>query len=127
MVNAAYMLLKEHGTAQYYKDLTTEALQRGLISTQGLTPEASLLSAINRENARRSQQGEIPRFEQMDDGVYGLVEWRPTGIEQKIEEINQLTRQKLHNYLMAMPPKLFEQLIGMLLNDLGFETVDVVG
>lgn len=129
MVEAAYILLKELGTPQHYKDLTAEALQRGLISTQGLTPEASLLSAINRENLRRSQRGEIPRFEQMDDGTYGLVEWRPTGIEQKIKEINQLTRQKLREFLATMPPKAFEQLIGKLLISLGFDedTVEVIG
>jgi hypothetical protein len=129
MVDAAYALLQEKRTPQHYKDLTNEAIQRGLISTQGLTPEASLLSAISRENSRRIQHGEIPRFEQVDDGVYGLVEWRPTGIEQKIQEINQSTRQELRSYLVTMPPKAFEELIGKLLISLGFDedTVEVTG
>ncbi len=129
MVDAAYSLLKSSGTPQHYKELTNQAIQQGLINTQGLTPEASLLSAINRENARRIQRGEIPRFELIDDGIYGLVEWRPTGIEQKIQEINQLTRQELRRILSTMPPKAFEELIGKLLISLGFDedTVEVVG
>lgn len=129
MVNAAFEILRNAGVPLHYKEITRTAIEKGLINSSGLTPEASLLSALNRENSRRIQRNEIPRFESLDDGVYGLVEWRPTGIELQIQEINRKTREKLRQHLTRMPPKAFEELIGKLLISLGFDedTVEVTG
>ncbi len=96
MVDAAYWILQESGTPQHYTEILNTALQRGLINTSGLTPEASFRSAISRENSNRVNRGETPRFDVLGDGVIGLMEWRPVGIEYRILEINQATRAELY-------------------------------
>jgi restriction system protein len=127
MIDAAYALLRKVGTPQHYNDIINEAINRSLISTGGLTPGASLVSAISRENTSRVRRGELPRFDAMGNGMYGLVEWRPIGIERRIQEVNQATRRELSEKLGKMPPKAFEELIGELLTAIGFETVEVKG
>ncbi|MCC7451668.1 MAG: restriction endonuclease [Anaerolineae bacterium] len=129
MIDAAYTVLKELGTPAHYTEIIREAISQGLVSTTGLTPGASLVSAISRENATRTSRGELPRFEVLGSGNYGLVEWRPVGIEERIREINRATREALYERLVTMLPKAFEELIGELLIEIGFdeETVKVTG
>jgi restriction system protein len=129
MADAAYQLLKEHGKPKHYSQIISEALERRLISTDGLTPGASLISIISRENSRRLERGELPRFDVLGNGDYGLTEWRPIGIERRIQEINHITRGELKKLVSSMDPKAFEELIGQLLIAIGFdeETVEVKG
>ncbi len=129
MADAAYKVLRETGQPLHYAYIVNELITNGLISTRGLTPGASLLSIISRENAARLSRGELPRFDALGDGVYGLVEWRPVGIERQIQEINRTTREDLRERLTKILPKDFENLIGELLISLGFdeETVEVIG
>jgi len=129
MIEAAYQILKNGATPMHYREIIRQALEQQLISTQGLTPEASLVSAISRENSKHSNRGEIPRFELQGEGIYGLAEWKPVGIVRSINDIKRATRKALHERITSMPPELFEKLIGSLLEKLGFQegTVRVTG
>jgi restriction system protein len=129
MIEAAYQILQEAGEPLHYAYIVNQMIGRGMVSTRGLTPGATLLSIISRENAARTSRGELPRFDLLGDGVYGLTEWRPVGIERRIQEINQNTRDELRHRISTMPPKGFEVLISELLVAIGFdgETVEVVG
>jgi restriction system protein len=67
------------------------------------------------------------RFTRADKGAFGLVDWRPAGIEAQVQRINQAARDQLRANLHAMPPDRFEALIGELLIQMGFDerTVEV--
>jgi restriction system protein len=129
MADAAYTILKESNEPLHYAFIVNQMISRGLVSTKGLTPGASLLAIISRENSKRVQSGDLPRFEPLGDGVYGLTEWRPVEIERRIQEINHTAREELWDRISKMPPKAFEEMIGELLIAIGFdeETVEVTG
>lgn len=61
------------------------------------------------------------RFTRAGKGAFGLVDWRPAGIEAQVQKINQAARDQLRQNLHAMPPDRFEALIGELLIQMGFD------
>jgi hypothetical protein len=69
------------------------------------------------------------RFTRVDKGAFGLVDWRPAGIEAQVQRIrrSEATRDQLRDNQHAMPPDHFEALIGELLIQMGFDerTVEV--
>ncbi len=73
MVEAAYMILSEERSPLHYKEITRRALDRGLISSRGSTPEQTLRTAISREINKRGEQS---RFEKLEGGYYALTEWK---------------------------------------------------
>jgi restriction system protein len=121
-LDAAYHILHQAGQPLRYEDITERALAQQLISPQGLTPEATMASRLYIDTL---QEGS--RFTRAGKGAFGLVDWRPAGIEAQVQKINQATRDHLRDNLHAMPPDRFEALIGELLIQMGFDerTVEV--
>ena len=104
MTDAVYALLRETGKPLQLSLIVNQLLARGWISADSLTPGASISASVGRENVVRRDKGEIPEFD-VDDGVYGLIEWRPAGIEYQIQEINRKTRENFRQRIANMPPK----------------------
>ncbi len=125
--DAAEAVLKQFGHKQpmHYKAITDKALMLGLVSTKGLTPEATLYAQVLTETKRRAQRGEPPRFLMHGKGLIGLAEWAPGGLAFQIEQHNEEVRRKLHARLSVMPPSEFEALIVELLAALGFDDVSM--
>lgn len=125
--DAAARILRESGTREplHYTDLTRRALERGLIRTEGVTPEATMYSVILQEVRRREARGERQRFVQHGKGLVGLASWLPTGLVSEIEEHNRGVRTKLLQRLRTGSPGDFEELVAQLLVALGFEDVSV--
>jgi restriction system protein len=121
-LDAAYHILQQAGQPLRYEEITERALAQQLISPQGLTPEATMASRLYTDTL---QEGS--RFTRVDKGTFGLVDWRPAGIEAQVQRINQAARDQLRANLYAMPPDRFEALIGELLIQMGFDerTVEV--
>lgn len=121
-LDAAYRILQHAGRPLRYEDITERALAQQIISPQGLTPEATMASRLYTDTL---QEGS--RFTRADKGTFGLVDWRPAGIEAQVQRINQATRDQLRDNLHAMPSDRFEALIGELLIQMGFDerTVEV--
>lgn len=115
-LDAAYHILHQAGLPLRYEEITERALAQQLISPQGLTPEATMASRLYIETL---QEGS--RFTRAGKGAFGLVDWRPAGIEAQVQRINQATRDQLREHLHAMPPDRFEALIGELLIQMGFD------
>jgi len=111
----------------HYRDITARALEQHLLNTSGLTPDATMYAQIMQENQRRSRRGERPRFERYGKGMVGLSAWHGEGLAYQIEEHNREVRKKLHRQLQKMLPDAFEDLIGRLLAEIGFEKVQVTG
>ena len=125
--DAAEHVLRHFGNRQpmHYHEITANALEQGLLNTSGLTPDATMYAQIIQENQRRSRRGERPRFERYGKGMVGLSAWHGVGLAYQIEEHNRDIRRKLHKELQKMPPEAFEDLIGRLLAEIGFEEVEV--
>jgi restriction system protein len=121
-LDAAYRILHQAGQPLRYEEITERALAQELISPQGLTPEATMASRLYTDTV---QEGS--RFTRVDKGAFGLVDWRPAGIEAQVQRINHAARDQLRANLHAMPPDRFEALIGELLIQMGFDerTVEV--
>ncbi len=126
-LDAAEKVLKEDAgrMPMHYRDVTVRATSRGLIASQGQTPEATMYSQILTDMQRRARRGDPPRFIRHGPGLFGLQAWEHAGLTSQIEQHNGQVRQKLHAHIRAIPPAEFEQLVGRLLGALGFEAVQV--
>lgn len=123
--DAAEKVLDQFGNEKpmHYRDITKKALELGLISTEGKTPEATMCSQLNTEIKRKTQRGETPRFEKVGRATFGLTKWVGRGISREIEHHNRKVRKMLLERIQNMNPVDFEELIGELLTALGFESV----
>jgi len=81
--DAAYTLLKESGKPRHYRWLTEEGIQRGLISTEGKTPEATMYASIFSEINSEIPGKKITRFTKTGRGMFSLAEWQS---EQRAEQ-----------------------------------------
>ena len=124
---AGERVLSECGKGQpmHYRDITQKALAAGWLSTEGKTPEASMYAQILTENKRKRSRGEQPRFVKLGRGFIGLARWAARGLAFQIEQQNRKVRAELLKRLQAMPPADFEELVGRLLAEIGFEDIEV--
>lgn len=125
--DAAEQVLTRLGDGQpmHYREITTKALELGLIRTSGRTPEATMYASVLEEIQRYHKRGEKPRFHMAGKGMIGLAKWLPTGIPSQVEQHNRKVRTQLLARLMSMSFGEFEELVGVLLAELGFEEVAV--
>lgn len=125
--DAAERVLDRYGTKKpmHYRAITERALEVGLVSTAGKTPEASLYAQVLMEIRRRERQGVQPRFVKFGRGLIGLSKWLPVGLASQIAQNNEQVRKRLHQRLLKMPWGDFEALVGRFLIALGFEEVEV--
>lgn len=126
--DAAEEVLNRFGNRQtmHYRDITEKALSDGLISTSGLTPEATMYAQILTEIKRFERRGDEPRFKKHGKGIVGLVKWEPTGIPGKIRKANTEVRRKLKKRLLEeFDPEEFEALVRRVLAAIGFEDASV--
>ena len=125
--DAAERVLKESldRKPMHYAAITEQALERGLIHTQGRTPSATMYSQILTQIRRHETRGESPRFVQHGRGMVGLATWLPVEMAGLVENKNREVRQALLERAKSAPPAEFERLVGELLSAMGFEDVDV--
>ena len=109
----------------HYSEITKRARKRGLISTKGRTPAATMNSGIVTEIRRNKARGDSPRFVRHGPGLFGLAAWLPVGVAQLIEEKNREVRQSLLDRARTASPADFENLVGELLAAMGFAGVEV--
>lgn len=69
IVKAAAVVLKQTGKAMNAKDMVEAALGKGMWSTKGKTPAATLYAAILREIQKK---GSDARFKKVDRGMFAL-------------------------------------------------------
>lgn len=109
----------------HYKAITEKALALGWLKTEGKTPAATMYAQIITENKRQKQDGSQPLFTLHGRGYVGLSQWIKPGLALQIEQHNQKIRKALHEHLLSMQPDEFEELISLLLGEMGFEMVEV--
>lgn len=125
--DAAEKVLSEFGrkSPMHYRAITETAIKQRWLATAGKTPPASMYSQIITEIRRDKSHGRFPRFVQHGKGYFGLSKWMGRGLAFEIEQHNRRMRQKLHANLLKMSPGEFEDLVGRLLAELGFEGIEV--
>ncbi len=125
--DAAERVLKKYGDRQpmHYREITEKAQKLGLIATSGRTPAASMYSSLLQETQRKRNRGEKPRFHMHGRGMIGLTAWMSGGLAGEIETHNKKVRSALHKRLREMDPGDFEELVGQLLGEIGFEEIEV--
>lgn len=73
LADAAEQVLRERpGQALHSKEITEQALADGLIAPRSETPWVYVAAAIRKDNRRRQQRGETPRFTAAGEGRYIL-------------------------------------------------------
>lgn len=125
--NAAEKILAQYGDKKpmHYRMITEKALECNLLNTEGKTPEATMYAQILTEINRSKKRGKQPRFVQHGKGYASLSQWMGRGLAFEIEKHNQEICKKLHKKLFALKPVEFEELVGQLLAEMGFEEIEV--
>lgn len=73
LADAAEQVLRERpGQALHSKEIAERALAGGLIAPRSETPWVYVAAAIRKDNRRRREQGESPRFTAAGEGRYSL-------------------------------------------------------
>lgn len=125
--DAAEQVLTRLGRGQpmHYREITGKALELGLIRTSGRTPEATMYASVLEEIKRYQKRGEQPRFHMPGKGMIGLAKSLLAGIPAQVDEHNRKVRGQLHARLLSMNFDQFEDLVGVLLAEMGFAEVAV--
>lgn len=119
----AVLILREQANRKpmHYREITKEAMKKGILHTNGLTPEATLYAQVLMENRRRESRAEQPRFICLGKGMIGLTEWKNDGdISALIERANQQVKKHMLGILRTMEPRKFEELVTCVFAALGF-------
>ncbi len=124
-----YKILSEEPKLRqiHFRDLAKKAFDLELIESDDIIIAGNLASAINGDIRKAKSQGTEPKFISYGKGFYGLTEHEPKGIFADIRNKNQDVKKQLLEALHAMHPNKFEELIGEVLINLGFESVQITG
>lgn len=126
-LDAAEKVLDQFGNrnSMHYRDITDKAMDQGWLNTSGKTPEATMNAQLVTELKRAKANGEPGRFVRTSPGHYSLVKWMGAGLPYQISRHNKEIRKKLLSQLMDLSPAGFEELVGQLLAEMGFESIEV--
>jgi len=124
---SAIKVLEECGDRRpmHYRVITEKAIEMGWLVTEGRTPEMTMYSQITAEIKRYRARGEQPRFVKHGRGMFGLSKWMGEGLAYQIEQHNRQVQRDLRKRLHQMAPTEFEELVGRLLAEVGFEDIEV--
>lgn len=124
---AAEKILTTHGKKEpmHYRVITQNALEFGLLNTEGQTPEATMYAQILTEIRRQKARGEQPRFLQHKGGFVSLSTWMGTGLAFDIEQHNRRVRTEILKRLISMDAIEFEHFVSELLAKVGFAELKV--
>lgn len=126
-LDIAYKILKEEEKVRslHYKVIAKRAFKLGLIESDDLIVAGNISSAINSDIRKSKIEGEESKFISYGKGQYGLTENEPKGIFAEIRDKNNQVKRQLLEALLSMPPYGFEELVGEVLRNLGFENIAV--
>jgi restriction system protein len=76
-------------TPMHFREITRRAIEGGLITTAGHTPEATMYAQIITDIERSHRRGELPRFVRHGRGLVSLKTWEPLGLAGEINAHNR--------------------------------------
>jgi HJR/Mrr/RecB family endonuclease len=119
---AAYQVLASSSTPMSPSEIVRKAIEKGILDTDGMTPEATL-GAVLYVDIRDNKNSD---FIQAEKGKFTLREM--SQIDSPVilaREQNEKVKHQLLKKLMEMDPFQFEYLVAELLGAIGFENVNV--
>lgn len=122
---AAERVLRDEGHALHYREITERAIKQGILVVEAQEPAYTLNALINIDIRKRASRGDPQRFTHPETAMYGLAEWQPQELTNEIDDHNRKVRAELLERAKAGDPEEFEQLIGTLLAEMGFDDVEV--
>jgi restriction system protein len=115
--DAAYVILKKAGQPVHYKEIAARAMETGLLETLGRTPEATMGSLLYTDTIYPDS-----RFRRGDErGTFTLKITPSSNIQKEIANIQIQFQKDIRRHLLNMHPQKFEELIRLLLEQMGFE------
>lgn len=117
---AAYEILKKSNQPLHYREIANRAIEAGLLETSGLTPEATMGAMLYTDTINPDS-----RFRRGNErGTFVLKLLESSTIQQQIENIQVQIQKDLRKQLLNMEPQKFEELIRLLLEQMGFEETE---
>jgi len=125
--DAAELILDKYAEKRpmHYRDITDKIMDLDIVNTEGKTPEATLYAMVLTEIKRFTARGERSRFVKYGQGMIGLRKWMGEGLAYQIERQNREVRKKLLNHVQSLSAEEFEQLVGLLLGEMGFVDIEI--
>jgi hypothetical protein len=124
---ALKVLADANGGPLHYREITQQAVERGYIQPAGRTPEATVGALLYTHIKKAEAAGQDPEVKQVGRGQFALfakkAKKKPL---QALEENNKKIRLELFKKISKLHPRAFENFIGELLTNLGFENVEVL-
>jgi restriction system protein len=119
--DAAYEILKEAGASLHYNEITDRALQKGILTTSGQTPHSTMGALLYTDTLNENS-----RFRRGDTkGTFGLRTEPPSDIQRRISAIDSQVRKTLRKRLLQMNPRQFENMVKLLLDEMGLEETSI--
>lgn len=82
---------------------------------------AQIITSVN----KATSQGDVSEFSKMGKGMVGLTKWESPGAAAEIKKHNAEVRQELLGMVLALDPSEFEEMLGRLLAEMGFDEIQV--
>jgi restriction system protein len=124
---ALKVLADADGGPLHYREITLRALDKGYIQPTGRTPEATIGAILYTHIKKKEAAGLDPEVKQVGKGKFTLLKKKA---KKKplvaIDENNNRIRKELFERISQLHPRAFENFIGELLSNLGFENVVVL-
>lgn len=119
---AAKKILEELQEPLTAKEITNLSFEKEIIETEGKTPAATMAAILYTDLKKKDSI-----FKKVGRGKFALKTQKQTASSPLllIEQQNQLVSKKLKEKLQSMDPFQFEVLVGDLLQNIGYENVEV--
>lgn len=113
------------GAPMHYKEITKVAMEKGYLESSGLTPDQTLAAQLYMHIRKAEAAGRDPEIRAVGKGKFALAKRKKFGLEKEVDEWNKRVRKELLEALLETDPRAFENLVGSLLVNIGFDDVKV--
>jgi len=125
--DASLKVLREAGGGPlHYREIARLAIESGYISSSGRTPEATIGAILYTHIKKAEAADQEPKVSQVGRGQFVLSTKVKRGPLKVLEEMNENVRSELSERIANFHPQAFENFIGALLSNIGFENVVVL-
>ena len=115
--DAAFEVLKKEGKPLHYREIASRAIDTGILEPEGKTPGSTMGALLYTDTLKadsRFIRGEVK-------GTFTLKTSSSSTIQGQITKVQSEFKKNLRELLLKLHPEKFEELILLLLKEMGFE------